>query len=464
MPLPPNLLQAIAAPEGGRVVLVLGAGCSFEPPTSIPLAKPCSQTAYRKLVDDGELAPGECECADDLSALADFVKAKFGAQKKLVDRLPVGQFRTATPNDGHLIAAALLLDGAVTHVLTLNFDLALTTALSTLGAKDAVSVIKGPEDHGSLGRANVIYLHRNVEVDGELWVLTSDALENAWRDAWEELIAAMVTTAPITVFAGMGSSCGVLRQSVERLRTALGNETKVFLANPGDPEWSQFAQETGLTEADYIQVGWVDFMRGLSTRVASERCAQIESTCLALVARESWPAEDVPSLCQRLIQLGLVGLGKLRAAWLLEDRPYCCHENATVDLLADLLLAIGFIERTAHVTIRLRSDRLIEAINVQNQLSSFLIFSGRGSLRWASAEPAIKHSEKYFNHDSGARRPRRALVSGVIGTTLDRVTPPASIVDVENEESILSDQEAFKMWSIEELRATPDAVLQELLA
>lgn len=463
MPLPPNLLQAIAAPEGGRVVLVIGAGCSFEPPTNIPLAKPCSQTAHRKLVDDGELAPDECTCADDLSALADFVKAKFGAQKKLVDRLPVGRFRTATPNDGHLIAAALLLDGAVTHVLTLNFDLALTTALSTLGAKDAVAVIKGPEDHANLGRANVIYLHRNVEVDGEQWVLTSDALENAWRDAWESLIATMVTTAPITVFAGMGSSCGVLRQSVERLRTALGDETQLFLANPGDPEWSQFAQETGLTVADYIQVGWVDFMRGLSTRVASERSAQIEAACRTLAVREGWAPEDVQSLCRRLTQLGIVGLGRLRAAWLLEDRPYCCHENATVDLIADLLLAIAFIERTANLTIRLRADRLVEAVNGQNQHSSFLIFSGRGSLRWASAEPAIKHSEKYVNYDGGIVRPRRALVSGVIGTTLDRVTPPASIVDAASEESILSDQEAFKMWSIEELRATPDAVLQELL-
>lgn len=221
MAIPPELLQAIASPEGGRVVLVVGAGCSLEPPTGIPLAKPCSQDAHRRLVADGVFAEGECTCADDLSALTDFVKAKCGSQRPLVERLPITKFRNATPNEGHRVAAALLLEGAVTHVLTLNFDLALSHALSELGAKDAVSVIKGPEEHSSLGRANVIYLHRNVEMDGETWVLTSEALEQAWRDAWEDVIASMVTAAPITVFAGMGSSCGVLRHSIERLRAAL---------------------------------------------------------------------------------------------------------------------------------------------------------------------------------------------------------------------------------------------------
>src|SRR5688572_17800252 len=108
MPIPPEVLHAIASPEGGRVVLVLGAGCSFEPPTHIPLAKPIALEAYRRLVADSELVEGECTTTNDLSALTEFIKIKFGFQRKLVERLPLTKFRTATPNEGHLAAAALL--------------------------------------------------------------------------------------------------------------------------------------------------------------------------------------------------------------------------------------------------------------------------------------------------------------------------------------------------------------------
>lgn len=464
MPISPQLLQAIAAPEGGRVVLVVGAGCSFEPPTRIPLAKPCSQEAHRRLVEDGVLAAGECTCSDDLSALADFVKAKLGTQKPLVDRLPITEFRNATPNEGHLVAAALLLEGAVTHVLTLNFDLALSHALSVLGAKHAVSVIKGPEDHAALGRANIIYLHRNVELDGESWVLTSESLESAWKDAWEQLIANMVTTTPITVFAGMGSSCGVLRQSIERLRTALDGHVSVFLADPGDPDWSNFATEMNLNGNDYIQTGWVDFMRALSTRLAEEHSNHIAAACSVMTTREGWTQEDLSSLRSKLKSLGLVGLGKLRASWLLDDRPYCCHEGTIEELLADILLALALIERTAGVSIQLHSDRIVEITTGSNQRLSFLVFSGKGSLRWTSAETEILYREKYCPLESASSRPRRALVSGVTGPSPARVSPPPSIVDQEDEKSIMADAPTFKMWSTDDLRTNTTAVLQELIS
>lgn len=464
MPLPPELLQAIAAPEGGRVVLILGAGCSFEPPTSIPLAKACSVEAHRRLMLDGILSDGECGDPEDLSTLADTVKAKTGLQAEVVSRLPISAFRNATPNEGHLVAAAMLIEGVLTNVLTLNFDLALSHALSQLGARDLVVVIKGPEDHQTLGRANVIYLHRNVEVDSEQWVLTSDALENAWKSAWEEVITRMATTAPFVIFAGMGSSCGVLTKSIERLRKAVGDRANVFLADPGDREWSRFAKELSLKSEECIQVGWVDFMRELSQRLASEYGARISTACTVMVGREHWPTENIQGLCDRLTRLGIVGVGKLRASWLLGDQIYCRHEDGHDDLLADVLLAIGLIERTANVTIHIRADRIVEVAAPDNARASFLVASGKGTLRWASIEAQILHCEKYCPRDTGDSRPRRALVSGVIGTPLGAVTPPASIVDLQDSDSILTDQASLQLWSTDELRANPAAVIRELFA
>lgn len=60
MALPPELLQAVSSPGGGKVALVLGAGCSVEPPTNIPVSSVCSTEIHRLLVADGILQKGDC--------------------------------------------------------------------------------------------------------------------------------------------------------------------------------------------------------------------------------------------------------------------------------------------------------------------------------------------------------------------------------------------------------------------
>jgi len=51
--------------------------------------------------------------------------------------------KLATPNEGYLIAAALLCEGVIATVVTLNFDLALSTAIGQLGGGKLVGIF-GP--------------------------------------------------------------------------------------------------------------------------------------------------------------------------------------------------------------------------------------------------------------------------------------------------------------------------------
>ena len=161
--LPARLLEAISSPSGRRVVLVLGAGCSKEEPTSLPLAGELSAGCYRLLVEDGVLQHDEVESPNDLSAVAEAVVQKTGGQHELIVRFRPDRFRLAEPNDGYLIMAALFLEGAIADTLTLNFDLAARTALASLGAGASVSTIRGPEGHTQLGARNLIYLHRDID-------------------------------------------------------------------------------------------------------------------------------------------------------------------------------------------------------------------------------------------------------------------------------------------------------------
>src|SRR4051812_48950347 len=118
MALPTELLQAVSAEEGGKIALVIGAGCSFEAPTSLPFSKGLSEDAHRQLIENGVLAEGECPDPSDLSKVADAVYAKTGSQAALVSVLPLARFENAAPNDGYDLAVALLREHAVSDVMT----------------------------------------------------------------------------------------------------------------------------------------------------------------------------------------------------------------------------------------------------------------------------------------------------------------------------------------------------------
>ena len=107
MPFPPDVLAAASDPMGGKWVLVIGAGCSVEPPTSLQTAAVCAREAHRRLRSDGLLSQ-DCDNPDDLSVVADAVFAETGGQQELVAKLPLARFRSASPNQGHYFAAALL--------------------------------------------------------------------------------------------------------------------------------------------------------------------------------------------------------------------------------------------------------------------------------------------------------------------------------------------------------------------
>ena len=189
MELPADLLYAISQTEGGRVVLVVGAGCSAEPPTDLPLSRELALSAHRKLVEDGVLGDGDCPEPHNLSSVADAVWATTNSQRDLIMRFPCESFRQAQPNKGHLLTAAMLYERALSCVMTLNFDLALSNALSQMGTHGDVTIISKPEECANLGLSNLIYLHRNVDAEPDRWVLRSVSLAESWRDGWERFPA-----------------------------------------------------------------------------------------------------------------------------------------------------------------------------------------------------------------------------------------------------------------------------------
>ncbi len=457
--LPASLLEAISARPRGRVAIVTGAGCSVEKPTELPTAKTVALEAHGRLVADGVLNAGECANPADLSCVADAVFAKTGEQTPLVQRMRPQAFRTAEPNEGYLLAAALLREQAIICLMTLNFDYAIAVALSQLGAKDTVAVIHGPEDHGQISAINVIFLHRSALSPFENWILRTAALD-AWHGRWEEVVAGRVLSSPVTVFAGLGTPSGVLLETTHKVRTAIPGGTAIYQVDPTDREQADFFAQLNIPAESYIQLPWGQFMRELSERLLLEHKMELQHRCEAMVATEGLEQENTEALCASLVNLGLLSSGKLRARWLLEATAYVPHLGLELSWIANLILAIALIQRKTGTRANLREDGIVDFYRGDKIVTAMIIGHGRGSKRWLSIEPTL-HT---LAHEHQYRRPHalRAVVAGVQGPRQPEVSPPANIVPTSDPLSILPKGIALRITDVDELRRS-DAALNALV-
>jgi hypothetical protein len=456
MTLPAALLKAIAAEGGGQVVLVIGAGTSHEQPMEVPMSRQCSCDAHVELLADGVLQPDECPDPEDLSVLADTVYEKEQKQKPLVERMPLGKFRNALPNEGCLLAAALLREGAVDSVITLNFDRGMQTALANLGTNEDVAIVHGPEEHDRLSGANLIYLHRSVDADPEDWILRTVSLEKEWKGGWEEAIVQRLLGVPVTVFAGLGTAAGVLVAATDRLRKIVPDTANIYLVDPGKCAESEFAASLDLQEDSYLQFGWCEFMLDLAQRLVGRFVKELDANCRALVAQEEWSDPDPKGLCERFGELSLLQFGKVRARWLLDKSPYRPDGTVESGLLADLLLAVGFIEQATDSEAVFYEDGVVAFRRDEDLVTSAVFASGGGSLSWEAMEAAAAGDR--FRQARPIHEPRFAIFAAAReGRPADAATPEDVIGD-PIEDNVASAELKLEAYSVSQLRECDEVV------
>jgi hypothetical protein len=455
--LPDELLQAVAE-RTGRIALVIGAGCSMEQPTGLELSSTYAQQIHEQLLIDGVLEIGDCDDPTDLSAVASAVYTKRHSQAEVVTRLPSNRFRNAQANDGYLAAAALMREGTVSAILSLNFDLAMTHALTELSA-DEVSVIAGPLTTGNLGSFVVVYLHRNVnEQNPEAWILRVEALRSEWQGRWEEVLSQRVMSSPVVVFAGLGSPAAVLTECVRWIRERLNpGQHQTYVVDPMSA--TQFQEALDLPGEAYIQSGWCAFMLAMSGRLAAELQIALREACFTLCDAHSWNDErpHVDHLTEVFFSSGLVVSGKVRARWLMKNESYTPDNEDGRSFVADLLLGIGLAQRQSRTDINIRRDGVVEFRNDHRVTVSCLPASGAGALRWTAMEPRIvERIGRFLAHE----KPSGVLISGMLGTLPASITPPEDIAYGNAEADITIGQLGLSYVTVDELRTDPVVIEQ----
>jgi hypothetical protein len=451
--IPPDL-KAAAARADDQIVIVMGAGCSIESPTDLPLAGALSERIHKTLVDNGVLAAGACPEPWDLSAVAQATLAATGSQRALVDEFPPDEFRGAQPNRGHLILAALLREGVVGDVLSLNFDLSVSSALAHVGGAGDVRIIKGPEEHDRQGPRNLIYLHRNIESPPDDLILRPEQLEQEWAGQWEEVVARRVLSGPMTVFVGLGSPAAVLTTTATWIVNSVQTDATIYVVGPGEPEASAFFAALGVSADRYLRLGWCEFMHALGDRVLRDQMAKLEAGCTSLMqANPGWPTESVVSVCGRLGQLGLLGAGEIRARWFIDQRNYRPHppDAVNMDLLADLVIGLALLERLRSREARLDNEGLANFDGPEGPTSIALV-SGRGSRDWVRIEGDIARLQRDLNRRG--RSVQAVLATGVTGNR-ESVVVPDNIAG-EPDPTSVAGAATVDIVTPADLRAAPD--------
>lgn len=456
--LPASLLAAAAAFGDARVCLVVGAGCSKDPPTDLPLSRELSERAYERLVDDGVLAMGDCTSPGDLSALADVVYEKApGTQAALVRRMEPERLRNAQANEGYLSAVALMLEGVVRTIVTLNFDLAINHALSIVGAGNRISTLRRPEDWAQVAQRSVIYLHRNVECDDDDLVLRSDQLDAAWVDGWQEIVARAAVSTPICVFAGLGTPASVWTASTKYVMDAFV-AGEVFLVGPGRHAESNFASSLAIDAERYIELGWSAFMRALAGRALLEHQRALAASAAAMSVDNDEPVEDIAGTTSRLFAAGLVAVGRARGWWVHQVQEYLPISDATANRqVADLFMGVSLIERTSGSEVKLGPEDTVEFHQERRILGKAMLASGGGVL---SAEAVAAKIRRRIATSLITGLPPSLVVLGSVTAPLGIAAPPPDLIgDPTGFRDIVFGLPEPLFITLQELRSDPDGTI-----
>lgn len=464
--LPPDLLSDFTDPQGRKVTLVIGAGCSFEPPTNLPLSKNVSRNAHQQLLDDGVLQE-PCENPEDLSEVADAVFEARGEQRPLVKRMGIHRFTGVDPNSGHKIAAALLREECISSVITLNYDDAMTQAMGYVGGREEINEIGDPRAHNEMGSTNLVYLHRKADADPNDLIIRTEDLENEWEGNWEEMIVQSQLIRSSSVFAGLGSPAAVLTESTQKLRGAEGSDPTFYQVDTADYEWendkgeterSPFTEALDIPEDQYIQSGWCDFMEAVGERVRKQQLQELCEACVQVALEdeqqlfEALSDETLDELRSRIRSLldpgtqpyRFLEMGKLRARWFLETgKKYACHFREDVPTwIAQLLLAVDYILRRYEFedAIFLPQDGCVKFCHSDGREIISHLAHGRSRMSWKRLQNKLPSRASVRRERTN--QPICILAEGLRGSPEDYSTPqeignPKAGSEGKEEKSIL---------------------------
>jgi hypothetical protein len=363
---------------------------------------------------DGILDVGECPDPGNLAALASLVFRKTGSQRALVSRLPLARLKMARPNLGYRLLVALMSERAISHVLSLNFDLAVQNAAAELGVLIDVVDAAGQRVPAT---PSLVHLHGSANGCSESLVLREETIDAAWRGNWEQVVAGQILAAPNVLFIGLGSAAPVLSETISMIAGAVGGERTFYQADVVAHNDSCFAEQLEVPSDRYIRGGWCAALTTLANRLAEEQLHTLCVTGVRVLRDNRCPDEEVTGyrqLVRRMRVLSLLVLGKMRAYARLDMKrsylPRTAHEE---ELIAEPIAKLALISGQTDLSARPTQSGMWSLERDGRSVATVLLASGGGVRRSVALEPSLRYICNCIGEGSVCG-PDIVLVAGVI--------------------------------------------------
>jgi hypothetical protein len=217
-----------------------------------------------------------------------------------------------------------------------------------------------------------------------------------------------------------------------------------------------------LPDSVYLQMGWIEFMHALASRLVEEHRADLAKACNELIASAHLYNENVDGLCERISKLGLLNLGRIRAQWMLAQTSYIPRRGIDTRYPADLLLVIGLMERVSDSEAIFRPEGTVEFHRGNSVVAVVMVAHGQGYMYWTTIEERIKKSKPYREHVN--LRCIKAIVSGARGKNPKDIAPPENIIPQSGRENLIPQQNRLNTYNTDELRTHPEIIIKEIFA
>jgi hypothetical protein len=234
-------------------------------------------------------------------------------------------------------------------------------------------------------------------------------------------------------------------------------DTKFFLMDPNVN--SEFAVALGDRLDATVQVGWNDFTRELGVRVSIEQLQRLSLETQAQSTALGFPLDATgASLIQALGSCDLFELGRVRAAWMLEDRPYSREPTgAALRALACLVAILSRLVDSMLAEADVQEGGVLALRSSTGAIVRLLPGHGMGGLTHASA------TERLEAHPQN-RRPFEQPIGLLIGCLAGPIAP--QLVRDASEDDLVRGPSLMRVITDDELSdlfgASPQEVWERL--
>lgn len=218
----------INAHRAGELVIFVGAGASRDAPSNLP--------DFRKLTSDIAAETQAAVTEDDLNQpdvfLGTLGDRHVDVHQRVADHIGVS---TSEPNRLHHGLANLAMAGQPVRIVTTNYDLHLSSALSNRGIQ--LEEYRAPALPMGDDFTGIVYLHGSLRQEAKRLVVTDGDFGRAYlRDAWAARFLERMFATYTVLFVGYSHGDVVMRY-LERSLGPRACDRYLLTPTPDEPHW-----------------------------------------------------------------------------------------------------------------------------------------------------------------------------------------------------------------------------------